>query len=82
MYLSGHGLFWRAHPAAGMRAAGFIAVLIGNLITSFVILPLTIVLCRCGEMADAGDDDGMVTMLKQSLVKTLSNQIVWLPILG
>jgi predicted permease len=61
---------------------GFIAVLIGNLITSFVILPLTIVLCRCGEMADAGDDDGMVTMLKQSLVKTLSNQIVWLPILG
>ncbi|QBJ79747.1 transporter [Aquitalea sp. USM4] len=61
---------------------GFIAVLIGNLITSFVILPLTIVLCRCGEMADTGDDDGMVAMLKQSLVKTLSNQIVWLPILG
>jgi hypothetical protein len=37
-----------------MRAAGFIAVLIGNLITSFVILPLTIVLCRCGEDGGCG----------------------------
>lgn len=61
---------------------GFIAVLVGNLITSFIILPLTIVLCRCGELSVSDDEDGVVAVLKQSMVRTLSNPIVWLPILG
>ncbi|MES2019601.1 MAG: AEC family transporter, partial [Pseudomonadota bacterium] len=62
---------------------GFLAVLVGNLITSFIILPLTIVLCRWGELRGAGDGgDGVVGALRQSIGKTLTNQMVWLPIVG
>jgi len=63
-------------------AQGFIAVLIGNLITSFIILPLTIILCRCSELSTAGEEDSLFKILRQSLLQTLSNPIVWLPILG
>lgn len=62
---------------------GFLAVLVGNLITSFIILPLTIVLCRWGELRGAeGGDDGVIGALRQSIGKTLTNQMVWLPIVG
>ncbi|WP_029005704.1 AEC family transporter [Azorhizobium doebereinerae] len=62
--------------------SGFLAVLIGNLITSFIILPLTIVLSRWGEMASGTGDTSVSAILKSSLWRTVTNQMVWLPILG
>ncbi len=62
--------------------SGFLAVLVGNLITSFIILPLTIVLSRWGEMASGPDESGVADILKSSLWRTVTNQMVWLPILG
>ena len=61
---------------------GFLAVLIGNLITSFIILPLTIILCRWGDLASGDQNDSAVSVLLQSIWKTLTNQMVWLPIVG
>lgn len=63
-------------------AEGFLAVLIGNLITSFIILPLTIVLCRWGELSSADKDNSVVMILRQSIWKTVTNQMVWLPVVG
>lgn len=62
--------------------SGFIAVLIGNLITSFIILPATIVLCRWGEMTAGSDETSISSVLFSSIKKTLGNQMVWLPIIG
>lgn len=61
---------------------GFIAVLVGNLITSLIILPLTIVLCRWGEISSTKDQQSISFVLWQSMVRTVSNPIVWLPVLG
>jgi len=61
---------------------GFLAVLIGNLITSFLILPATIILSRWSEMANEEGDSSVWSILGSSLRKTIGNQMVWLPVLG
>ncbi|WP_312948345.1 AEC family transporter [Superficieibacter sp.] len=61
---------------------GFLGVLIGNLITSVVMIPLTIVLIRMG------DKDGSLSalnpgkMVVQNLIKAARNPIVWIPVSG
>ncbi|MEE7560472.1 AEC family transporter, partial [Xanthomonas sp. Kuri4-2] len=57
---------------------GFIAVLVGNLITSLVILPLTIVLTSWGD----GAAGGIGATLRASIGRTLGNPLVWLPLAG
>lgn len=59
---------------------GFIAVLVGNLITSLVILPLTLVLTSWSDGERAGG--GAWKTLRGSLWSTATNQMVWLPVLG
>lgn len=59
---------------------GFIAVLVGNLITSLVILPLTLVLIHWSDGEQAGA--GVWRTLRGSLFGTLGNPMVWLPVLG
>lgn len=63
---------------------GFLGVLIGNLITSVFMIPLTIVLIRMG---DKNSDDSFATlnpakMVIQNLVKAVRNPIVWIPVSG
>ena len=63
---------------------GFLPVLLGNLVTSIVMLPTTIVLTRISEQ---GSDEGngfseIVRVLGRSIFSALLNPIVWLPILG
>lgn len=67
--------------AAVCGPEGFIAVLVGNLITSLVILPLTLVLTNWSEGAAAHDSNVTRTLLT-SLRNTVTNQMVWLPVLG
>ncbi len=60
---------------------GFLGVLIGNLITSVLMIPLTIVLLRMGDSGAAGGL-GLGRMIVQNLFKAVGNPIVWIPILG
>jgi malonate transporter and related proteins len=62
---------------------GFLAVLVGNLITSIFMLPLTIVLTNLGGNGEAGASrPDIVRIFGQSIVRAVINPIVWLPILG
>jgi predicted permease len=63
---------------------GFIGVLIGNIITSVIMIPLTIVLIRMG---DKNGHDGLEAlhpgaMIVQNLIKAARNPIVWIPVSG
>jgi predicted permease len=52
--LPGYGLLWCPVLAVLIGPEGFIGVLIGNIITSVIMIPLTIVLIRMGDKN--GDD--------------------------
>jgi malonate transporter and related proteins len=62
---------------------GFLPVLVGNLITSILMLPLTIVLTHLGEKGEAGNDrPDIVRIFGQSIARAVINPIVWLPVSG
>lgn len=67
--------------AAMFGAIGFLPVVIGNLVTSLFMLPLTIVLTSVSDKRDAGHRD-VWPVLRHALVSAVINPIVWLPILG
>ncbi|VUT06099.1 hypothetical protein SB6424_02451 [Klebsiella pasteurii] len=63
---------------------GFLGVLIGNLVTSVLMIPLTIILIRMGDKrayADLQQPDALQLIL-QNLFKAVRNPIVWIPISG
>jgi malonate transporter len=69
--------------AAMFGPEGFLAVLIGNLVTSLIMLPLTIILTHVSDKNDEGHgwaNAGHV--LGSSLLGAIGNPIVWLPLLG
>ncbi len=69
--------------AAMFGPEGFLAVLVGNLITSIFMLPLTIVLTRVSDKRDAGHHWGEAWhILTHAVAGAVINPIVWLPILG
>jgi predicted permease len=69
--------------AAMFGPEGFLAVLIGNLVTSIFMLPLTIVLTRVSDKSEAGHGwQDVWHILSHSLVGAVINPIVWLPMLG
>jgi predicted permease len=69
--------------AAMFGPAGFLVVLVGNLVTSIIMLPLTIILTRVADKRDAGHDwKNAVSILAHSLGGAAANPIVFLPILG
>jgi malonate transporter and related proteins len=62
---------------------GFLAVLLGNLVTSILMLPLTIVLTQISAGgAEALQWSDVRGVLLQSLGRAVINPIVWLPISG
>ncbi|MGF6720772.1 malonate transporter [Paraburkholderia sp. GAS41] len=69
--------------AAVFGPEGFLAVLVGNLITSIFMLPLTIVLTSIGGPDEPGHEKpDVLRIFGQSLVKAVINPIVWLPVSG
>ena len=69
--------------AAMFGPEGFLAVLVGNLITSLFMLPLTIVLVRVSDKQEAGKGWGEIwEVLWHAIAGAAINPIVWLPILG
>jgi malonate transporter and related proteins len=69
--------------AAVFGPEGFLAVLVGNLITSIFMLPLTIVLTGPGAKNDTtkGRPD-VLRIFGQSITRAVINPIVWLPVSG
>ncbi|XXD09135.1 AEC family transporter [Klebsiella sp. R445] len=62
---------------------GFLGVLIGNLITSVFMIPLTIILIRMGDKdSDATQRVHATTLILQNLLNAVKNPIVWIPISG
>ncbi|MBU9808749.1 AEC family transporter [Rahnella sp. C60] len=62
---------------------GFLGVLVGNLITSVLMIPLTIVLIRMGDKnSDLAEQGSLGKMILNNLFKALRNPIVWIPVLG
>jgi malonate transporter and related proteins len=62
---------------------GFLAVLVGNLVTSIFMLPLTIVLTRVSGKREAGHGwDNAWHVLSRSLASAVIAPIVWLPVTG
>ena len=69
--------------AAVFGPEGFLAVLVGNLVTSIFMLPLTIILTRISDKTEAGHSwREMRQIFAHSLVGAVTNPIVWLPISG
>jgi malonate transporter len=69
--------------AAVFGPEGFLAVLVGNLITSIFMLPLTIVLTNLGGPDEEGHaKPDILRIFGQSVARAVINPIVWLPISG
>jgi len=69
--------------AAMFGPLGFLAVLVGNLVTSIFMLPLTIVLTRVSDKQAAGHGwRDALAVLGHSLAGAVVNPIVWLPVCG
>jgi len=69
--------------AAVFGPEGFLAVLVGNLVTSIFMLPLTIILMRISDKTETGHSwREMRQVFVHSLVGAVTNPIVWLPISG
>jgi malonate transporter len=69
--------------AAVFGPEGFLAVLVGNLITSIFMLPLTIVLTNLGGTGEKeGQRPDILRIFGQSIARAVINPIVWLPISG
>lgn len=69
--------------AAMFGPEGFLAVLVGNLITSIFMLPLTIVLTQLGDKDGSADGHSHIfRVFLDSIGKAVINPIVWLPITG
>ena len=69
--------------ATAIGPTGFLAVLVGNLVTSIIMLPLTIILTQASDKTEAGHDWKTIRhILATSLWGAVINPIVWLPVLG
>ncbi|MFP3557017.1 AEC family transporter [Paraburkholderia sp. SIMBA_049] len=69
--------------AAVFGPEGFLAVLVGNLVTSIFMLPLTIVLTGLGDKNAMGKGQpDVLRVFGQSIARAVINPIVWLPISG
>jgi len=57
-----------------------LSVVVGNLISSFVLLPITLTLLEAGRSQHPGRSSGAV--LRSALLSALRKPLVWLPLLG
>jgi len=69
--------------AAMFGPTGFLAVLVGNLVTSILMLPLTIILVRVSGKHEAGQGtDNPWRIQGTSAASAVTSPIVWLPVSG
>jgi hypothetical protein len=59
-----------------------IPIIVGNLVTSFILIPLTLVLVEIGLKSKDGASASPFDLLRKSIVHSIKEPIVWLPVLG
>jgi malonate transporter len=63
--------------------AGLLAVVVGNLVTSLIMIPLTLVLIHIGVGArKAGENENITILTIHSFFDAVKQPLVWLPILA
>lgn len=63
--------------------AGILAVLVGNLVTSLIMLPIALVLLHGGgKQEGAGPAPSQISVIGASLLGAVKQPLVWLPVLG
>jgi malonate transporter and related proteins len=67
---------------AAVGAQGLLAVIVGNLIVSIIIVPVTIVIMQLAAPAGAGEAQSEWVQVERSLLGAVKQPLVWLPILG
>jgi malonate transporter len=67
---------------AAVGAQGLLAVIVGNLIVTLIMVPLTIVLVHLAPASSAGKKESEVLIVERSLVGAVKQPLVWLPVLG
>jgi hypothetical protein len=65
---------------AVIGTSAVLSVVIGNLISSFLLLPLTLTLLESGKPGKAGD--GRAAVVGKSLVRAVEQPLVWAPLVG
>ena len=67
---------------AAVGAQGLLAVIVGNLIVTVIMLPLTMVILQLAAPATVGNNDSEIQLVERSLFGALKQPLVWLPVLG
>ena len=68
---------------AAIGQEALLAVLVGNLISSFVLVPATIVLAHLGQEPTEGEEkQNFLPLLGSSLLGAVRQPLVWLPLAG
>jgi predicted permease len=67
---------------AAVGAQGLVAVIVGNLVVTLIMVPLTIVLVHFAAASNAGKKQSEVVVVVRSLVGAVKQPLVWLPVLG
>ena len=78
---------WPPVLGAVVGPAGILAVLVGNLVTSLIMIPLSLVLLHGASRPDQGSTPGTstpreVAVIGSSLLNAVKQPLVWLPVLG
>jgi malonate transporter len=60
---------------------GVLAVVVGNLVTSLIMIPLTLVLVQVG-MGGSKARENIASLIARSLIGAVKQPLVWLPIIG
>jgi len=66
---------------AAVGPPGVLAVVVGNLVTSVIMIPLTLVLVQVG-LGGATVGGGTGALVGRSLIDAVKQPVVWLPIIG
>jgi malonate transporter len=61
---------------------GLIPILVGNMVTSFIMIPLTLLLIQIGTSAKGKGISATIQIALESTVHAAKEPIVWLPIAG
>ena len=67
---------------AAVGVQGLLAVIVGNLIVTLIMVPLTIVLVHVAPASNAGKKESEALIIERSLIGALKQPLVWLPVLG
>jgi len=59
-----------------------IPILVGNLVTSFILIPLTLILVEISLTSKDGAGASFFDLVRKSIVHSVKEPIVWLPVLG